>query len=81
MTNLKAIVENSLNGISRRLTNYTKFLQEVSEDEDGNKFYQDIKLKEFESRKRTVDESFSEMVAKIGHSVEERFSDLRGNPI
>ena len=47
MTKLQAIVAISVAGTSNRLTNYTKFIEEVSEDEEGNLIYQQIVLKDF----------------------------------
>ena len=70
MTKLKTLVANSLDGHLTWLTNYTKFIQDISEDDDGNSL-----------SKRAVEESLSEMIARICHSVEEHFSDLRVSPI
>ena len=44
MTKLKTLIANSLDSHSTWLTNYTKFIQDVSEDDDGNKVYQNIQL-------------------------------------
>ena len=49
MIKLKLLVESSLQGSTRRLTNYTNFLNNVCEDDSGNKTYQNIKLKQFDS--------------------------------
>ena len=56
MTKLQFLVERSLDGRSSRLTNYTKFIQAVSEDDDGNKIYQNVKLREFPSSQRAQEE-------------------------
>jgi hypothetical protein len=81
MAKLQMLVANSLDGNSSRLTNYIKFMQEVLEDDGGNKVYQNIKLKEFHSSKRALEESLGEMVTRICCSVEERFADLSTSPI
>lgn len=81
MTKLQFLVERSLDGRSSRLTNYTKFIQAVSEDDDGNKIYQNVKLREFPSSQRAQEESLDEMVTRICHSVEVRFGDLKVSPV
>ena len=81
MTKLKTLIANSLDGRSTRFTNYTKFIQDESEDDDGNKVYQNIQLKEFQSSRRALEGSLGEMVAKICRSVEERIGDLRVSPV
>ena len=41
MTKLKILIDNSLGEISKRLTNFTKFLKEVTLTENGEYKYQD----------------------------------------
>mgnify|MGYP002804370980 CR=1 FL=1 len=80
MVKLKALVSSSLDGSSSRLTNYTKFIKEVSEDENENKVYQHVKLKEFHSSKSALEGSLDEIITRLCRSVEERFGDLTVSP-
>ena len=80
MSKLQLLVENTFEGSTKKLTNYTKFLSLVEQNETGF-VYQDIKLKDFESSKAALEKSFVEMVRKICSAVESRFEDLRRNPI
>ena len=81
MLKLAALVSSSLDGSSSRLTNYTKSIQEVSEDDDENDVHQNVKLKEFHSSKSALERSLDEIITRICHSVEERFGDLNVSPI
>ena len=81
MSKLQILVQNSIDGTSNRLTNYTKFLQNVTENDDGDMMYQNIKLKEFENSKRSIETSFTEIVTNICHAVEDRFGELKSNPV
>ena len=81
MSKLQILVQNSIDGTSNHLTNYTKFLQNVTENDDGDMMYQNIKLKEFENSKRSIETSFTEIVTNICHAVEDRFGELKSNPV
>ena len=80
MSKLQLLVENVFEGSTKKLTNYTKFLSLVEQNETGF-VYQDIKLKDFESSKAALEKLFVGIVRKICSEVESRFEDLRGNPI
>ena len=80
MSKLQLLVENVFEGSTKKLTNYTKFLSLVEQNETGF-MYQDIKLKDFKSSKAALEKSFVDMVRKICSVVESRFEDLRRNPI
>ena len=80
MSKLQLLVENAFEGSTKKLTNYTKFLSLV-EQNDAGFVYQDIKLKDFESSKAALEKSFVDMVRKICSVVESTIEDLRRNPI
>ena len=77
---MQLLVENVFLGSTKKLTNYTKFLSVVEQNEIGF-VCQDIKLKDFESCKAALEKSFVDMVRKICSAVESRFEDPRRNPI
>ena len=77
---MQLLVENVFLGSTKKLTNYTKFLSVVEQNETGF-VCQDIKLKDFESCKAALEKSFVDMVRKICSAVESRFEDPRRNPI
>ena len=81
MSKLQILVENSIDKTTRKLTNYTTLLAEITEDENRDAFYQEIKLKEFNSSKQFVERSFVDIITKICHSVDGRFGDLKCSPI
>ena len=80
MSKLQLLIENAFEGSTKKLTNYTKFLSLVEQNETGF-VYQDIKLKDFESSKAAMEKSLVDMVRKICSVVESRFDDLRRNHI
>ena len=80
MSKLQLLVENVLDHSTKKLTNYTKFLSLVEQNETGFA-YQDINLKDFKPSKAALEKSFVDMVRKICSVVESRFEDLRRNPV
>ena len=64
MSKLQLLVENTFEGSTKKLTNKTKHLSLVEENETGF-VYQDIKLKDFESSKAALGKLFVDMVRKI----------------
>ena len=82
MAKLDILVKNSLEGSTQRLTNYTNFLQNVTEDDEGNNTtYQGIDLKQFDSSCGSLKENYGDMVAKLSSCIEGRFADLNVNVI
>ena len=81
MAKLKILVDNSLEGATTRVTNYTKFLKEVSDNDEGKKIYQQIILKEFTTSKTALEKSYGGVIEKLCHAVEYRFNNLYSNPI
>ena len=82
MAKLDILAKNSLEGSTQRLTNYTNFLQNVTEDDEGNNTtYQGIDLKQFDSSCESLKENYGDMVAKLSSCVEGRFADLNVNVI
>ena len=81
MTKLGMLVKTSLQGSTQRLTNYTNFLQSVSENDEGNTTHQSIEIKQLESRCESFKENYGDMVAKLSACVEGRFADLNINVI
>ena len=71
MLKLQLLVENAFEGSTKKLTNYTKFISLVEQNETGF-VYQDIKLKDFESSKAALKKLFVDMVRKICTAVERR---------
>ena len=80
MSKLQLLVENAFEGSTKKLTNYSKFLSLVEQNETCF-VYQDKKLKNFESSKAALEKPFVDMVGKICSSVESRCEDLRRIPI
>ena len=77
---LQLLIENAFEGSTKKLTNYTKFLSLVEQNETGF-VYQEIMLKDFKSSKAALEKSIVDMVRKICSAVESRFEDLRRNPV
>ena len=75
MAKLQLLVENSFDGTSNKLTNYAKFLTSVVK-EDGSVVYQDVKLKEFEASKGSVEKLFGDMIKRISSFVDGHFDCL-----
>lgn len=80
MEKLQLLVENSFDGTSKKLTNYTKFLSSV-EQKNGKFVYQDVQLKGFEASKGAIETSFRDMIKKVSSSVDGQFADLKEHPI
>ena len=82
MVKLKLLVENSLQGFTvSPLTNYSNFLKNVCDDDSGNKLYQNIELKEFDSNCKSLKENYEDMIIKLSACVEGRFTDLNVSPV
>ena len=81
MSKLQTLVLDSLDGSTRRLTNYTKFLGDLVRNEEGEVGYQSIQLKNFDASQVSLESSFADIVAKVSSSVEKRFSDIKSNPL
>ena len=75
MAKLVMIFENALEQESI-LTNYKSFLTDIVTDDEGNRFYQNVKLKKFGKSNNAVKESYNTTVADICSSIEKRFSNL-----
>ena len=69
MPKLQLLVENTFEGSTKKLTNYTKFLSLVEQNETGF-VYLDIKLKDFKSSKAALEKSFVDVVRKICSAIE-----------
>ena len=69
MSKLQLLVENTFEGSTKKLTNYTKFLSLVEQNETGF-VYLDIKLKDFKSSKAALEESFVDIVRKNCSAIE-----------
>ena len=81
MTKLKVLVDNAIVGNTNRLTNYTKLMQEITENEEGRKIYQGIRLKKYNSSNKALLASYSEIIDKLSSSVEERFPEIKTHPV
>ena len=81
MTKLKILIGNSLDESSKRLTNFTKFLKEVTLTENGEYKYQDVTLQNYQASLNALWDNYKEFISKINESVERRFSELRNSPI
>ena len=79
MTKLKVLVDNAIVGNTNRLTNYTKLMQEITENEEGRKIYQG--LKKYHSSNEALLASYSEIIDKLSSSVEERFPEIKTHPV
>jgi hypothetical protein len=80
MAKLVMIFENALEQESI-LTNYKSFLADIVTDDEGNRFYQNVKLKKFDKSNNAVKESYNTTVADICSSIEKRFSNLTTSPV
>ena len=80
MTKLSALLEESIDQTTARLTNFTKFLKDVVE-EDGTFTYQDVKLLNFNVSNESVKKSFNDIINDLTEKCNERFSNLQSNPV
>ena len=81
MTKLKILIGNSLDESSKRLTNFTKFLKEVTLKENGEYKYRDVTLQNYQASLNALSDNYKEFISKINENVEGRFSELRNSPI
>ena len=61
MTKLSALLEQSIDKATTRLTNFTRSLKDIVE-EDGNYTYQDVKLLNFNVSNGSFKKSFSDII-------------------
>ena len=61
MTKLSALLEQSIDKATTRLTNFTRSLKDIVE-EDGNYTYQDVKLLNFNVSNESFKKSFSDII-------------------
>ena len=80
MTKLSALLEESINQTTARLTNFTKFLKDVVE-EDGTFIYQDVKLLNFDVRNESKKKSFNHIINDLTEKCNKRFLNLESNPL
>ena len=81
MTKLKILIGNSLDESSKQLTNFTKFLKEVTLTENGEYKYQDVTLQNYQASLNALSNNYKEFISKINEGVEGRFSELQNSPI
>ena len=80
MTKLSALSEETIDQTTARLTNFTKFLKDVVE-EDGTFTYQDVKLLNFNVSNESLKKSFNDIINDLTEKCNERFSNLQSNPV
>ena len=76
MSKLQLLVENAFEGSTKKLTNYTKFLSLVEQNETGF-VHQNIKLKDFESSKAALEKSFVESRFKKKSYLRRSYTNFR----
>ena len=70
----------SIDKNTSRLTNYTKFLKEVTCVEGFYK-YREIKLLNFDASSEKIKKSYSDVISCLTAKMNERFEDLRTHPV
>ena len=64
MTKLNALIDQSLDKTTTHLTNFTKFLSQVSSEDDIHKF-QEIRLLNFDASSEAIKRSYSEIITNL----------------
>jgi hypothetical protein len=80
MLKLNALLTESIDKNTSRLTNYTKFLKEVKCVE-GSYEYQEIKLLNFDGSSERINKSYSDVISCLTAKMNERFEDLQTHPV
>jgi hypothetical protein len=80
MLKLNALLTESIDKNTSRLTNYTKFLKEVK-CADGSYEYQEIKLLNFDGSSERINKSYSDVISCLTAKMNERFEDLQTHPV
>ena len=77
---LSALLEQSVDQTATRLTNFTKFLKDIVE-EDGTYTYQDVKLLNFNVSNETFKKLYSDIINDLTVKCNKRFENLQSNPV
>ena len=78
MAKLQLLVDSSLeDGNNDRLIHITKFFKEI----DIESCYQGVKLLNLTVHKKSIDESFNEIITKLAIKMEDRFSNMMSSPV
>ena len=80
MLKLNALLAESINETTSRLTNYTKFLKEVKLEEGSNK-YHEIELLHFDASSEKIKNANSEVLLRLTAKMCERLEDLKAHPV
>ena len=80
MGKLQGLLNQSIDGNTIRLTNYTKFLKDVVH-EDGEHKYQGIKLLNFDASNERIKNSYSEIIDSLTSAMSNRFENLQSHPV
>ena len=78
--NLNALLTESIDETTSRLTNYTKFLKEVKSEEGSNK-YHEIELLHFDASSEKIKNSYSEVISCLTGKMSEIFEDPKTHPV
>ena len=70
MTKLKALISNSPDESSKRLTNLRKFLKKVTLTENGEYKHQDATLQNYQASLNALSSNYIEFISKINEGVE-----------
>ena len=81
MAKLKILIDTSLESQNNKLTHYNRILSKIEGKEDGNRYYQNIKLKNYESTRKAVPGYYTDCIVCITDSMENRFRNLRECPV
>ena len=65
MTKLKILTESSLEGQNMHLTHYKQFLDKTDAQNDGQFYYQDVKLRKYTDTKNTVSTFYGDFAGYI----------------
>ena len=63
------------------LTNFKKFLNSITVNEEGKHLYQNVNLKLYNSTFNVIKTHYKETVSRICSSVEKRFAGIQKSPI
>lgn len=81
MAKLKLLIDNSLESDNNKLTHYNRLRSQIEVKEDGKRYYQNVKLKNFNSTRKAVPGYYNDCIIRITDSMEGRFHNLTESPV
>ena len=80
MVKLNALLTKCIDKTATRLTNYTKFLNDVQHKEGSYK-YKGVELLNFDASSEKIKKSYEEIISCLSAKLNARFEDLKTNPV